>query len=230
MKVVILAGGLGTRISEYTKFIPKPMIKIAGLPILVHIMNHYSKFGFNEFYIAVGYKGNVIKNYFKNKKFSWKINLVDTGKKTMTGGRLKRLKKYLKGESFFLTYGDGLSDVNIEKLLEFHKKNKKLVTLTAVRPPARFGALKLKGNFVSYFKEKSRMDEGWINGGFFVVSNKFLNFIENDKTYLEREPLEKIVRIKELSAYRHNGFWQCIDNMRDLISINKKIKEKKIKL
>jgi glucose-1-phosphate cytidylyltransferase len=230
MKVVILAGGLGTRISEYTKFIPKPMIKIAGLPILVHIMNHYSKFGFNEFYIAVGYKGNVIKNYFKNKKFSWKINLVDTGKKTMTGGRLKRLKKYLKGESFFLTYGDGLSDVNIKKLLEFHKKNKKLVTLTAVRPPARFGALKLKGNFVSYFKEKSRMDEGWINGGFFVVSDKFLNFIENDKTYLEREPLEKIVRIKELSAYRHNGFWQCIDNMRDLISINKKIKEKKIKL
>lgn len=230
MKVVILAGGLGTRISEYTKFIPKPMIKIAGLPILVHIINHYSKFGFNEFYIALGYKGNVIKNYFKNKKFSWKINLVDTGKKTMTGGRLKRLKKYLKGESFFLTYGDGLSDVNIKNLLEFHRKNKKLVTLTAVRPPARFGALKLKGNFVSYFKEKSRMDEGWINGGFFVVSDKFLNFIENDKTYLEREPLEKIVRIKELSAYRHNGFWQCIDSMRDLISINQKIKEKKIKL
>ena len=230
MKVVILAGGLGTRISEYTKFIPKPMIKIAGLPILMHIMNHYSKFGFNEFYIALGYKGNVIKNYFKNKKLSWKINLVDTGKKTMTGGRLKRLKKYLKGESFFLTYGDGLSDVNIKNLLEFHRKNKKLVTLTAVRPPARFGALKLKGNFVSYFKEKSRMDEGWINGGFFVVSDKFLNFIENDKTYLEREPLEKIVRIKELSAYRHNGFWQCIDSMRDLISLNQKIKEKKIKL
>jgi glucose-1-phosphate cytidylyltransferase len=230
MKVVILAGGLGTRISEYTKFIPKPMIKIAGLPILVHIMNHYSRFGFNEFYIALGYKGNVIKNYFKNKKFSWKINLVDTGKKTMTGGRLKRLKEYLKGESFFLTYGDGLSDVNIEKLLAFHKKNKKLVTLTAVRPPARFGALKLKGNFVSYFKEKSRMDEGWINGGFFVASDKFLNFIDNDKTYLEREPLEKIVRMNELSAYRHNGFWQCIDSMRDLISINQKIKEKKIKL
>lgn len=230
MKVVILAGGLGTRISEYTKFIPKPMIKIAGLPMLVHIMNHYSKFGFNEFYIALGYKGNVIKNYFKNKKFSWKINLVDTGKKTMTGGRLKRLKKYLKGESFFLTYGDGLSNVNIKNLLEFHRKNKKLVTLTAVRPPARFGALKLKRNLVSYFKEKSRMDEGWINGGFFVVSDKFLNFIQNDKTYLEREPLEKIVRMKELSAYRHNGFWQCIDSMRDLISINQKIKEKKIKL
>ena len=230
MKVVILAGGFGTRISEYTKFIPKPMIKIKGLPILFHIMNHYSKFGFNEFYIAIGYKGNVIKNYFKNNQFNWKVNLIDTGKNTMTGGRLKRLAKYLKDESFFLTYGDGLSDVNIKKLLRFHKKNKKLVTVTAVRPPARFGALRLKGNSVSYFKEKSRMDEGWINGGFFVMSYKFLNFIKNDKTYLEREPLEKITKAKELSAYRHSGFWQCIDNMRDLISINKKIKEKKIRL
>ena len=130
---------------------------------------------------------------------------------------------------FFLTYGDGLSDINIIKLLKFHKKNKKLVTVTAVRPPARFGALKLKGNFVSYFKEKSRMDEGWINGGFFVVNFNFLNFIKNDKTYLEREPLEKISKLNELSAYRHNGFWQCIDNMRDLISINLKLKEKKFK-
>jgi glucose-1-phosphate cytidylyltransferase len=230
MKVVILAGGFGTRISEYTKSIPKPMIKIKGTPILIHIMKHYAKFGFNDFYIALGYKGNVIKNYFKKKKFNWKINLVDTGKNTMTGGRLKRLTKYLKDESFFLTYGDGLSDVNITKLLKFHKKNKKLATVTAVRPPARFGALKLKGNSVSYFKEKSRMDEGWINGGFFVISEKFLNFIGNDNTYLEREPLEKVTKLKELSAYRHNGFWQCIDNMRDLISINQKIKEKKIKL
>ena len=228
MKVVILAGGFGTRISKYTKFIPKPMIKIKRLPILVHIMNQYSKFGFNEFYIALGYKGHVIRNYFKKKKFDWKINLIETGKKTMTGGRLKRLTKYLKGESFFLTYGDGISDVNILKLLRFHKKNKKLVTVTAVRPPARFGALKLKGNSVSYFKEKSRMDEGWINGGFFVVSDKFLSFIKNDKTYLEREPLEKVTKLKQLSAYRHNGFWQCIDNIRDLISINEKIKDKKI--
>ena len=228
MKVVILAGGFGTRISEYTKSIPKPMIKIKRLPILVHIMKHYSKFGFNEFYIALGYKGNVIKNYFKNKKFNWKINLVETGKNTMTGGRLKRLTKYLKGESFFLTYGDGLSDINITKLLRFHKKNKKLATVTAVRPPARFGALKIKGNSVSYFKEKSRMDEGWINGGFFVVSYKFLSFIKDDKSLLEREPLEKVTKLKQLSAYRHYGFWQCIDNMRDLISINKKIKEKKI--
>ena len=165
-----------------------------------------------------------------SKKFNWNIHLIETGKNTMTGGRLKRLKKYLIGETFFLTYGDGLSDINITKLLKFHKKNKKLVTLTAVRPPARFGALKLNGNSVSYFKEKSRMDEGWINGGFFVISDKFLNFIKNDKTYLEREPLEKVTKVKELSAYRHNGFWQCIDNMRDLILINKKIKEKKIKL
>ena len=224
MKVVILAGGFGTRISEYTKSIPKPMIKVNGTPILIHIMKHYAKFGFNEFYIALGYKGNVIRDYFKKKKFNWKINLIYTGKNTMTGGRLKRLKKYLKGEIFFLTYGDGLSDINIINLLKFHKKNKKLVTLTAVRPPARFGSLRLNGNFVSYFKEKSRMDEGWINGGFFVMSYKFLNFIKNDKTYLEREPLEKITKAKELSAYRHSGFWQCIDNMRDLISINKKIK------
>jgi glucose-1-phosphate cytidylyltransferase len=230
MKVVILAGGLGTRISEYTKFIPKPMIKINGVPILVHIMKHYSKFGFNDFYVALGYKGEVIKNYFKKKKFNWKINLIDTGKNTMTGGRLKRLAKYLKGECFFLTYGDGLSDVNIKKLLKFHKNSKKLVTVTAVRPPARFGALKIRGTSVSYFKEKSKMDEGWINGGFFVISGKFLKFIRNDKTYLEREPLEKVTKLKELSAYRHNGFWQCIDNMRDLISINKKIKDKKIKL
>jgi len=229
MKVVILAGGLGTRISEYTKYIPKPMIKIKGTPMLVHIMKHYAKFGFNEFYVALGYKGNVIKDYFKKNKFNWKINLVDTGKNTMTGGRLKRLKKYLKGESFFLTYGDGLSNIDIAKLLKYHKNNKKLVTVTAVRPPARFGALKLKGNSVSYFKEKSKMDEGWINGGFFVVNFKFLNFIRNDKTYLEREPLEKIAKLNKLAAYRHEGFWQCIDNMRDLISINKTLKEKKIK-
>ena len=230
MKVVILAGGLGTRLSEYTKSIPKPMVKIAGLPILVHIMNHYSKFGFKDFYIALGYKGNIIKKYFKKKKFNWKINLIHTGKNTMTGGRLKRLEKYLKGNDFFLTYGDGISNIDLKKLLKFHKKNKKMVTVTAVRPPARFGALKLKGNYVTYFKEKSTMDEGWINGGFFVISDKFLKFIKNDNTFLERDPLEKVTKLKELSAYRHNGFWQCIDNMRDLISINKKIKEKKVKL
>lgn len=231
MKVVILAGGMGSRISEYTRFIPKPMIKINKLPIIVHIMKHYSKFGFHEFYIALGYKGNVIRNYFKKNKFKWKINLINTGKNTMTGGRIKRLAKYFKeGEDFFMTYGDGLSNIDIVKLLKFHNKNKKLLTVTAVRPAARFGVLKLKGNYVSYFKEKSRMNEGWINGGFFVISKKFLSFIKDDQTYLEREPLEKAVKLKELSAYRHNGFWQCIDNMRDLISIKNKIKEKKIVL
>ena len=229
MKVVILAGGLGTRISEYTKSIPKPMIRIKKLPILVHIMKHYVKFGFNEFYIALGYKGNVIKNYFKKKKFSWKVNLINTGKNTMTGGRLKRLKKYLHKENFFLTYGDGLSNIDLTKLLRFHNNNKKLVTLTAVRPPARFGALKLNGNLVKYFKEKSRMDEGWINGGFFVINPKFFNYIKNDQTYLERCPLENITKIKQLAAYKHNGFWQCIDTKRDLILLNKILKSKKVR-
>ena len=230
MKVVILAGGFGTRISEYTKSIPKPMIRIKKLPILVHIMKHFAKFGFNEFYIALGYKGNVIKNYFRNKKFNWKINLINTGKNTMTGGRLKRLKKYLNKENFFLTYGDGLSDVNLKKLLRFHNDNKKLVTLTAVRPPARFGALKLKGNLVKYFKEKSKMDEGWINGGFFVINPKFLDFIKNDQIFLERKPLEQVTKMKQLAAYRHNGFWQCVDTKRDLILLNKTLKSKKGKI
>ena len=229
MKVVILAGGLGTRISEYTKSIPKPMIRIKTLPILVHIMNHYAKYGFNEFYIALGYKGNVIKNYFKKKKINWKVNLINTGKNTMTGGRLKRLKKYLHKENFFLTYGDGLSNIDIAKLLKFHNDNKKLVTLTAVRPPARFGALKLKGNLVKYFKEKSRMDEGWINGGFFVINPKFFNYIKNDQTYLERDPLENITKKNQLAAYKHNGFWQCVDTKRDLILLNKILKSKKVK-
>ena len=229
MKVVILAGGLGTRISEYTKSIPKPMIKAGKFPLLIHIMKHYSSFGYKDFYIALGYKGRVIKEYFKKKKFNWNINFINTGQNTMTGGRLKRLKKYLGNEDFFLTYGDGLSNVNLKKLLKFHKKNKKLVTLTAVRPPARFGAIKIKSNLVNYFNEKSKMDEGWINGGFFIVSSKFINFIKGDKTYLEREPLEKVTKIKQLAAYRHYGFWQCVDTKRDLILINKILKDKKVK-
>ena len=229
MKVVILAGGLGTRISEYSRFIPKPLIEINKSPMLIHIMKHYAKYGFKEFYIALGYKGHIIKNYFKNKKFNWEINLIETGKNTMTGGRLKRLKKYLIEENFFLTYGDGLSNVNLKKLLKFHTNNKKLVTLTAVRPPARFGALKLKGNSVKYFKEKSKMDEGWINGGFFVIKKNFLKYIKNDATFLEKEPLEKITRMKQLSAYKHKGFWQSVDTKRDLILLNKIIKSKKVK-
>ena len=225
MKVVILAGGLGTRLSEYTHSIPKPMIDIKGKPMIYYIMKHYSKYGFNEFYLAIGYKKEIIKRYFKKNSFGWKINLIDTGNNTMTGGRLKRLTKYLNKEKFFLTYGDGISNVNLKKLLKFHNKNKKLVTLTAVRPPARFGAVKLKGNLVKYFKEKSKLDEGWINGGFFVIEPKFLKYIKDDKTFLERAPLEKMFKKKQLVAYRHSGFWQCIDTKRDLDLIKENIKK-----
>tara|TARA_A100001011_G_C14280553_1_gene831405 strand:- start:1408 stop:2091 length:684 start_codon:yes stop_codon:yes gene_type:complete len=225
MKVVILAGGFGTRISEYTKTIPKPMISINGKPIIFHIMKHFSSYGFKDFYIALGYKGEIIKKFFKNKNYGWKVNLINTGKKTMTGGRLKRLKKYLKNETFMMTYGDGLSDVNLKKLLKFHKKNKKIVTVTAVRPPARFGALKLKGNKVSYFKEKSRLDEGWINGGFFVMEPNFLKLIKNDRTYLEKQPLEKVTKDKQLVAYKHKRFWQCIDTKRDLDKVRQIFKK-----
>lgn len=225
-KVVILAGGFGTRISEYTKKIPKPMIKINREPMLMHIMRHYAKYNYNEFYIALGYKGKVIRDYFKNKKLKWKINLIDTGLKTMTGGRLKRLEPFLKNETFMLTYGDGLSNINLNKLYNFHKRNKKMITLTAVRPPARFGALKIKGNYVSYFKEKSKLDEGWINGGFFVIEPSFLKLISNDNTFLEREPLEKATKRKNLLAYKHNGFWQCMDTVRDKIKLEEIMKKK----
>ena len=221
MKVVILAGGLGTRLSEYTHSIPKPMININGKPMIYYIMKHYAKNGFKDFYLALGYKGNVIKKFFKKNSFGWNIKLVDTGKNTMTGGRLKRLKKYLGNETFMMTYGDGLSNVNLKKLLKFHKKNKKLVTVTAVRPPARFGVLKFKGNLVNYFKEKSKLDEGWINGGFFVMESNFLRFIKDDRTYLERQPLEKTSKKKQLIAFKHQGFWQCVDTKRDLDKIKK---------
>ena len=228
MKVIILAGGFGTRISEYTKTIPKPMIKINKKPILHHIMDHYSKYGYKEFYIALGYKGEVIKKYFKNKKISnWKINLVETGKNTMTGGRLKKFKKIVNNETFMITYGDGLSDININKLVKFHKKNNKIATLTAVRPPARFGAVKLKGNKVSYFKEKSKLDEGWINGGFFVMEPEIFKYISGNKTFLEKEPLVNISKKGELVAYKHEGFWQCMDTKRDKELLEKNLKIKK---
>ena len=228
MKVVILAGGLGTRISEYTKTIPKPMIKINKKPIICHIMNHYSKFGFNEFYIAAGYKGKVIKDYFKNNYYKNKIRIFDTGKKTMTGGRLRRLKRYLKDETFLMTYGDGVSNVNIKKLVEYHKKKRKLVTLTAVRPPARFGAIKIRNGKVLYFKEKSKLDESWINGGFFVMEPEFLKYLKNDNTYLERDPFEKACKQKQLNAFKHNGFWQCMDTKRDKDYLEKKFKKRKL--
>ena len=227
MKVVILAGGSGTRLSEYTKSIPKPMVKIGDKPILVHIMKLYAKYGFKEFIIAVGYKGNLIKKYFKKKKFNWNIKLVDTGPNTMTGGRLKRLKNIIGNQRFLMTYGDGISNINLKKLLRFHIKNNKLVTLAAVRPPARFGAIKLNGNLVNYFKEKSKLDEGWINGGFFVMEPEFLKFIKGDKTFLEREPLESACRKKQLSAFKHPGFWQCMDTKRDKETLDKILKNKK---
>ena len=229
MKVILLAGGFGTRIPEYTKTIPKPMIDIAGKPMLLHIMKHYAKYGFKDFYIALGYRGEIIKKFFNKKFFDWNINLIETGKTTMTGGRLKRLKKYIGIETFMMTYGDGLSDVNLRKLLKFHKKNKKLVTLTTVRPPARFGALKLKGQRVCYFKEKAKLDEGWINGGFFVMEPEFFKFIKNDNTYLEREPLETVTKNKQLAAFKHKGFWQCMDTRRDKDKLNKILNRKKNK-
>tara|TARA_B100000123_G_C25713152_1_gene420877 strand:- start:508 stop:1200 length:693 start_codon:yes stop_codon:yes gene_type:complete len=227
MKVVILAGGLGTRLSELTKTIPKPMVKINGKPIIVYIMEQFAKYGHKDFYIALGYKGSVIKKYFKNRFPNWNINLIDTGKKTMTGGRLKRLNKYLAENTFLMTYGDGVSNVNINELVRFHKKQNKMVSLTAVRPPARFGALKIQNNKVKYFKEKSKMDEGWINGGFFVIEPKFFRFIKNDKTYLEREPLENLCKKKQLSAFKHSGFWQCMDTKRDKENLEKILKKRK---
>ncbi len=221
MKVVILAGGFGTRLSEYTKTVPKPMVKVKGKPLIYHIMKQYAKFGFKDFYIALGYKGNVIKNYFRDNSFNWKINLIDTGLHTMTGGRLKRLTKYLKDETFLMTYGDGVSNINVKKLIDFHNKTRKKVTLTAVRPPARFGAIKINRNNVTYFKEKSKLDEGWINGGYFVMHPSFLKYIKNDKTFLEKEPLENICKNKQLAAYKHHGFWQCVDTKRDLDKLKK---------
>jgi len=221
MKVIILAGGFGTRISEYTYRIPKPMVKINKIPILIHIMKHYSRYGYEDFIIALGYKSKVIKDYFKKNKFPWKIKLVNTGLNTMTGGRLKRLKKFIGKKTFMMTYGDGISNINIKKLINFHIKNKKMVSMTAVRPPARFGAIKLKGNLVKYFKEKSRIDEGWINGGYFVMEPKFLKFIKNDNTFLEKEPLEKVSSLNQLYAYKHYDFWQCMDTKRDKDLIEK---------
>ena len=216
MKVIILAGGIGSRISEHTGTVPKPMIKIGERPILWHIMKIYAKFGFKDFYIALGYKGEIIKKYFSENSFGWNINLIETGQKTMTGGRIKRLKSIVGNETFMLTYGDGLSDINIKNLIEFHKKHKKLVTMSIVRPPARFGVVELENDCVTYFKEKSKLDVGWINGGFFVMEPEFFKYIKNDETYLEREPLEAVSKEKQLFAFKHPGFWQCMDTKRDL--------------
>ena len=229
MKVIILAGGLGTRISEYTKSIPKPMIKINNLPILVHIMKHFARFGFKDFFIATGYKGKVIEKYFsKNTYNDWSINVIPTGNNVMTGGRLKRLQNKLKSEeNFFLTYGDGLSNINLKKLLFFHTKHKKIATLSAVRPPARFGFIKLSKNRINYFKEKSSIDEGWINGGFMILNKKIFKYLKGDHSYLEKEPLERLSKKGQLYAFKHKGFWQCMDTLRDKEILEKSIKKRK---
>ena len=239
MKVIILAGGLGTRLSEYTKNIPKPMVKIAGYPIIVHIMKHYLKYGVNNFYIAAGYKSHVIQKYFKNFKklgqpFNYTINkkkcfisIFDTGINTLTGGRLKRLKnKFKPGETFMFTYGDGICDVNINKLLKFYKKTKNLITVTAVHPPARFGEIQISGNTVKSFKEKPQTSQGWINGGFFVTNYKFFDYIKNDKTILEKTPLENACKNNKLGAFKFKGFWKCMDTIRDKQVLEEAIKKR----
>ena len=227
MKVVILAGGFGTRLSEYTDSIPKPMVPIGDKPMIEHIMEIYAYHGHKDFYIALGYKGEVIKEHFKNFKKDWKINLIDTGVDTFTGGRLKRLENYLSNETFLLTYGDGLSNININDLIKFHELHKKIVTISAVRPPARFGSLSLKGSEVLKFKEKTQLGESWINGGFFVINPKFFNFLEGDQTVLESSPLEKVTELREIRAFKHEGFWQCMDHKLDKDSLDKMIYENK---
>ena len=227
MKVVILAGGLGTRLSEYTKKIPKPMVKIGKIPILVHIIKHYMKYGLNDFIIAGGYKYSIIRNYFKKKKIKKaNIRVINTGLNTLTGKRLKYLENMLT-ETFMLTYGDGLSNIDINKLYNFHKKNKKKITITAVHPPARFGELEIKGNLVQKFKEKPQLQKGWINGGFFVIEPSFLNLIGNKNEMLERGPINRAVRKKNLVAFKHDGFWFCMDNLRDKNVLENLVKFKK---
>ncbi len=238
MKVVILAGGLGTRLSEETSIRPKPMVEIGGRPILWHIIHLYMAQGFKEFIPALGYKGEVIKQYFMNYyyfsndltislgdgrvqvhgdvKEDWTIHLVDTGLHTDTGGRIKRLARWVEGETFMMTYGDGVSDVDLNQLLAFHRSHGKLATMTAERPSARFGSLTLEGQQITRFEEKPQVGEGWINGGFFVLEPGVLDYIEGDHTTFEHEPLEHLARDGELMAYQHSGFWQSMDTLRDV--------------
>ena len=228
MKTVILCGGLGTRISEETSSKPKPMVKIGKLPILEHIINIYLKYGFSDFILATGYKSRVIENYFYKKKINANIRCVNTGKKTLTGGRIKRLKKYFKeDEDFMVTYGDGLSDVNIRKLVKFHKFHKKIATMTTIHPPARFGEVIInKNNYIKKFEEKPQVNQGWINGGFFVFNYKFFKFIKNDNIMLEKNPVKLLLKKKQIKAFKHKSFWKCMDTLRDKIQLNEMIKKK----
>lgn len=238
MKVVILAGGFGTRITEESHLKPKPMIEIGGMPILWHIMKAYSHYGHNDFIICAGYKQEVIKEWFGNyflhtsdvtfdftqgntvlvhaqRAERWKVTVVDTGLNTMTGGRIKRIRKYIDNESFLLTYGDGVCDVDINKLVEHHKKLGKLATLTAVQPEGRFGIMDMEGDMITSFREKNKSDTDWINGGFMVLNPKVFDYITDDKTIFERTTLERLSAERQLVSYRHTGFWQCMDTMRD---------------
>ncbi len=237
MKVVILCGGLGTRLAEQTEIKPKPMVEIGGRPILWHIMKSYAHHGFKEFALALGYKGEHIKRYFiesyqlesnltvhlgkgrvethAQEREDWLVHLLDTGDQTQTGGRLKCLAGLLGKETFLMTYGDGVTNVDLRRLFEFHRRHGKLATITAVRPPARFGGLTFDGDFVKEFTEKPQIGEGWINGGYFVLEPQVLDYIAGDQTVFEREPLEKLAADRQLVAYRHNDFWQCMDTLRD---------------
>jgi glucose-1-phosphate cytidylyltransferase len=242
MKVAILAGGYGSRLSEETALKPKPMVEIGGNPILWHIMKIYSTYDFNEFVIALGYKSEVIKDYFVNYHYrsldvtvrtssgsiqihdgssdDWTVHLIDTGMDTQTGGRIKRICEYIGDETFMLTYGDGVANIHIPSLLKHHQKNQKLATVTAVRPPARFGGIEFDGDLVASFAEKPQIGEGWINGGFFVLEPEIANYISGDEVIWEQRPMELLVERGQLAAYRHYEFWQCVDTLRDLKLLN----------
>lgn len=241
MKVILLAGGFGTRLAEYTETIPKPMVTVGGRPILWHIMRTYAHFGHRDFFLALGYKAEIIKEYFLhyrslNADFTvdlatgavtphhtdaadWRVTLVNTGLESMTGGRVKRMRSFIGNEPFMLTYGDGVSNIDLDALLKFHRSHGKMVTVSAVHPGARFGELLIESDQVRSFQEKPQMGQGWINGGYFVIQPEFFDLIEGDATILEREPLEQAASIGELMAYRHEGFWQCMDTKRDRDSL-----------
>ena len=243
MKVGILAGGMGSRLAEETVIRPKPMVEIGGQPVLWHIMQHYSGYGHKEFVVALGYKGEFIKKYMvdflslsssltidlgsgsvdrhEGHELDWRIDLIDTGLRTNTGGRIKRLAPHLGNETFLLTWGDGVSNIDLDSLVRFHKSHGKLATVTAVRPPARFGRLEIEGDQVCSFEEKPQMSEGWINGAFFVLEPGIFDYIEGDDTQFEKEPLENIASEGQLMAYRHEGFWQCMDTLRDKVRLEK---------